>query len=155
MRNAQMWFDSYAADHQHPTNRLLHWLCVPAIAWCVVALLWVVPIPAGIGRPGFWAMVAMFGAFVFYYYRLSRRIGLAMAVVFILFGLITEGLYRLLGPAQLAWLAVAVFVIAWVGQFIGHHIEGRRPSFFTDLAYLLIGPAWLISKLFRRAGLAY
>jgi uncharacterized membrane protein YGL010W len=48
-----------------------------------------------------------------------------------------------------------VFVLAWIGQFIGHKIEGARPSFFTDLAYLLIGPAWLVGKLMRRAGVAY
>jgi uncharacterized membrane protein YGL010W len=155
MRNAQAWFDSYAGDHQHPTNRALHWLCVPAILWCVIALIWTIPVPPQLGRPGFWAMVAMFGAFAFYYYRLSRVIGLSMAVAFIVLGIVTEFFYRALGPASLAWLAFGVFVVAWVGQFVGHHIEGRRPSFLTDLAYLLIGPAWLMSKLLRRAHVAY
>ena len=51
------------------------------------------------------------------------------------------------------WLAVGVFVAAWIGQFIGHQFEGRRPSFLTDLAYLLIGPAWLMAKLLRRLGM--
>jgi uncharacterized membrane protein YGL010W len=64
-------------------------------------------------------------------------------------------LYRTLGGQQLLWLAIGVFVVAWIGQFIGHVIEGRRPSFFTDLAYLLIGPAWLTGKLMRRAGIPY
>jgi uncharacterized membrane protein YGL010W len=86
---------------------------------------------------------------------MSRPIGLAMLLVFIVFGLITEALYRWLGPSDLLWLALGVFVVAWVGQFIGHHIEGARPSFFTDLAYLLIGPAWLAGKLMRRLGIAY
>jgi uncharacterized membrane protein YGL010W len=48
-----------------------------------------------------------------------------------------------------------VFVVAWVGQFIGHHIEGRRPSFFTDLVYLMIGPVWVLAKAYRKASLAY
>jgi uncharacterized membrane protein YGL010W len=52
-------------------------------------------------------------------------------------------------------LAAAVFVIAWIGQFVGHRIEGARPSFLTDLVYLLIGPAWLVGKIMRRAGIAY
>jgi len=73
----------------------------------------------------------------------------------VVMSLITEGLYRVLGPANLGWLALAVFVVAWIGQFVGHHIEGRRPSFFTDIQYLLIGPAWLMSKVFRRVGIAY
>ena len=87
--------------------------------------------------------------------RLSRPLGAAMAIVFVLLGLLTEGLHRVLGGQHLLWLAIGVFVAAWVGQFIGHRIEGRRPSFLTDLAYLLIGPAWLAGKLMRRFGIAY
>jgi uncharacterized membrane protein YGL010W len=155
VRDLNEWFGNYSRDHQHPTNRAIHWICVPAITWCVVAALWIVPVPASLGRPGLWAVVAMFAAFVFYYHRLSRKLGLAMAAAFIVLALITEGLYRLLGPAHLGWLAAAIFVIAWIGQFVGHAIEGKRPSFLTDLAYLLIGPAWLVGKLMRRFGLTY
>ena len=96
----------------------------------------------------------MVGAFAFYW-RLSRPLGAAMLIVFVSFGLVTEGLYRALGPTTLLWSAAAVFVAAWIGQFIGHRIEGRKPSFLTDLAYLLIGPAWLTAKLMRRLGVAY
>ncbi len=52
-------------------------------------------------------------------------------------------------------LAIAVIVIAWIAQFIGHKIEGRKPSFFTELVYLLIGPAWVLTKLYRRFGWSY
>jgi uncharacterized membrane protein YGL010W len=154
MRSIDDWFDHYSADHQHPTNRLVHWICVPAILWSVIAALWVVPVPSWLGRPGFWAFVAMFASFVFYY-RLSRHLGLAMALAFVVLGLTCEGLLRALGPMPLLWLAVVVFVLAWIGQFVGHVIEGRRPSFLTDLAYLLIGPAWLMGKTLRHAGIAY
>lgn len=154
MRSVHDWFGSYSDDHQHPLNRAIHWICVPAILWCVIALIWVVPVPAWLGRPGFWSFVAMFAAFLFYS-KLSRPIGYGMAATFIVLGLITAGLYHLLGPRDLLWLAVAVFVLAWIGQFIGHRIEGRRPSFLTDLSYLLIGPAWLLGKLLRHCGVAY
>jgi uncharacterized membrane protein YGL010W len=154
MRSVNEWFGSYSADHQDPTNRLIHWICVPAILWAVIAAMWLIPVPATIGRAGFWCGLAMVGAFAFYW-RLSRPLGAAMFVVFVVFGLVTELLYRTLGPAQLLWLALGVFVAAWIGQFLGHRIEGRRPSFFTDLAYLLIGPAWLTGKLMRRIGIAY
>jgi uncharacterized membrane protein YGL010W len=155
MRDAATWFDNYAADHQNPTNRLIHWICVPAITWTVVALIWVIPVPGWLGRPGLWAVLAMFLAFCFYYYRLSRKIGLAMAGAFLSLALITDSLYRSIGSSGLLWLAVGVFVVAWIGQFIGHKIEGRRPSFLTDLQYLLIGPAWLMSKALSRFGAAY
>ncbi len=151
MRSVDDWFARYGADHQHPTNRLVHWLCVPAILWAVIAALWLVPVAPWIGRPGFWCGLVMVGAFSFYW-RLSRPVALAMLLVFVAFGLVTEGLYRTIGPHALAWLAGGVFVAAWIGQFIGHAIEGRRPSFLTDLAYLLIGPAWLAGKVLRALG---
>jgi len=154
MRTIHDWFGSYSSDHANATNRAIHWVCVPVILWCVVALLWLIPVPEAIGRAGFWAFIAMFFAFLFYY-RLSRALGLAMAAVFIVCGLIAEGALRALGPQHLLWLAIGLFVIAWIGQFVGHLIEGKRPSFFTDLAYLLIGPAWLTGKLMRRAGIQY
>lgn len=154
MRDIASWFDSYAEDHQNPVNRLIHWVCVPAILWAVIAALWTLPVPVSLGRPGLWCGLIMVGALSFYW-RLSRPIGVAMFVVFVFFALISEGLYRWLGPLVLMWLAIAVFVVAWIGQFIGHRIEGRRPSFMTDLAYLLIGPAWLTGKLLKRAGIGY
>jgi uncharacterized membrane protein YGL010W len=54
------------------------------------------------------------------------------------------------------WLASAIlFVLAWIGQFIGHGIEGQRPSFFKDVQFLMIGPLWLMAALYRRAGIRY
>ncbi len=90
-----------------------------------------------------------------FYLRLSRPLGFAMLTVFVVLGLITEALFRTVGPGPLLWLAIAVFVAAWIAQFIGHRIESKKPSFLTDLAYLLIGPAWIVAKLMRRLGVAY
>jgi uncharacterized membrane protein YGL010W len=127
---------------------------VPLILWSVIAAIWVIPVPQSIGRPGFWTGMAMVAAFAFYW-KMSKPIGLAMLIVFVVLGLLTEWLYRTLGPLDLLWLAIGVFVLAWIGQFIGHVIEGARPSFFTDLAYLLIGPAWLAGKAMRRFNIGY
>lgn len=153
-RSVNEWFGNYARDHHNSTNRLIHWICVPVILWAVLALLWLIPISPAIGRPGFWAGMAMILAAAFYF-RLSRPLGLAMVLVFVVLGLITEGLYRMIGPQALLWLAIGLFVAAWIGQFIGHKIEGAKPSFLTDLAYLLIGPAWLTSKLMRKVHISY
>lgn len=152
-REVDRWLGNYSEDHRNPTNILIHWICVPFIVWTVIALLWVIPVPAAIGRPGLWAAVAMFFSLAFYL-RLSRPLGIAMIVVFIVMGTVTELLYREIGNALL-WVAIGVFVAAWIAQFIGHKIEGRRPSFLTDLGYLMIGPAWLAAKIMRRFGIAY
>ena len=154
MRTIHDWFGHYSADHQNSTNRLIHWICVPAILWAAIAMLWCLPVPASIGRPGLWCALLMVGALTFYW-RLSRPLGAAMIALFIALALLTEALYRTLGATHLLWLAIGVFAAAWIGQFYGHILEGRRPSFFTDLAYLLIGPAWLVGKVLRRFGVAY
>jgi uncharacterized membrane protein YGL010W len=153
-RPVERWFGQYAETHRNPTNQLIHVICVPAILWSVIALLWVIPVPTMIGRPGFWAGLAMVAASLFYW-RLSRPLGAGMLLVFVLLGLLTHGLYLTLGATGLLWLAVGVFVVAWIGQFIGHNIEGKKPSFLTDLVFLLIGPAWVLGKLYRRLGIPY
>jgi uncharacterized membrane protein YGL010W len=48
-----------------------------------------------------------------------------------------------------------IFILAWVGQFIGHKIEGMKPSFFQDLQFLLVGPMWLMHFVFKKLGLRY
>lgn len=151
MRTMQDWLDSYSADHQNPINQRLHWLCVPPIVWSVAALLWTIPVPARFLQPGAWSVLVMVLAFA-WYWRRSHRLGLALLLAFALLAVFTGFLFDRLGAVNLRWLALAVFVVAWIGQFVGHIFEGRRPSFFTDLSYLLVGPAWLMEKLLRRLG---
>ena len=151
MRTMQDWLDSYSGDHRNPTNRLFHWFCVPPIVWSVIALLWTIPVPATLFRPGTVAVAVMVLAF-YWYWKHSHRLAIALLIAFVLLGLLTNLLYYRLGAASLCYLAIGVFVVAWIGQFIGHQFEGRRPSFLTDLSYLLIGPAWLMAKLLRGLG---
>jgi len=55
-----------------------------------------------------------------------------------------------------AWMVfISAFVLAWIGQFVGHKIEGKKPSFFEDLKFLLIGPAWLIAFVLKKIGVKY
>ncbi len=154
-RPIDRWFAHYSADHRNDTNQRIHVVAVPAILWSVIALLWC--IPAGtLFRPGLWAGLAMFGAWLFYH-RASRALGLGMLAVFVAMAALTWWLHTRFGTAVLAWLALGVFAIAWIAQFVGHsaRYEGRKPSFLTDLRYLLIGPAWVLAKLYRRLGWRY
>ncbi len=153
-RPVDRFLGNYAEDHRNATNQLIHWICVPLIVWTVVALLWLIPVPPGIGRPGLWAALALVAAMGFYM-KLSRPLAFALLVFFAALLAFTWWLHASIGDTMLLWSAVAVFVLAWIAQFIGHRIEGKRPSFLTDLVYLLVGPLWLMSKLFRRVGLGY
>lgn len=153
-REVDRLLDNYSEDHRHPTNQAIHWLAVPLIVWSVVAAVFVIPVPAAIGRPGLWAALAMVGA-IAWYLRLSRTLAYTLTVVFIAMLASTWWLYGAIGATNLLITAIAVFISAWAIQFIGHQIEGRRPSFLTDLVYLLVGPMWLTSKALRRFGIQY
>ena len=150
-RPIDRWLSSYSGDHVNPTNQAIHLVCVPAIVWSVTAALWAIPVPPALAQPGLWMAVAMFFAWLFYW-KLSRPLALGMLVLFVAAGFLNRWLSWRLGMQGLLWLAVGVFVVAWIGQFIGHKVEGKRPSFFTDLKYLLIGPLWTLDKLYRKLG---
>ncbi|TKR29652.1 DUF962 domain-containing protein [Luteimonas gilva] len=148
------WFDKYAEDHRNPTNQTIHVFAVPAILWTIVALLWCIPSPGTWFRPGFWAALTMFAAWMFYY-RSSRSLGFGMLAVFVVMAWFTRWLHNAYGTQALLIAAIVVFVVAWVAQFVGHKIEGRKPSFLTDITFLLIGPAWVVAKLYNKLGWKY
>lgn len=150
-RPIDRWFASYSGDHQNPTNQKIHFIAVPLILWSVTALLWTIPVPGTLFGPGMWAALASYIAW-FFYNRASRKLGYGMLAV--LFGMLMLNMViqRTFGMQGLLYGAIGVFVVAWVAQFIGHKIEGKKPSFFTDLVYLLIGPAWVLAKVYRKLG---
>ena len=155
MRSLDAWLDEYADSHQNPANKRLHYLCVPAIQLALMGLLWAIPVPAAVGGWSLWvnwsALLAL--AALLYYAALSPRLALGMLVVVVAGYALLLALERL--PAPLWAACVAIFVVAWVGQFIGHALEGKRPSFFKDVQFLLIGPLWLLAALYRRIDLRY
>ena len=141
MRKVAELFERYGESHRNRANEAIHWVCVPLITWSVLAALWAAsPVIACIG-------IALAIAF---YAWLSVQIAIGMLAIF---ALMVFPLPRL-GPNTLA-VAVVVFILAWIGQFIGHAIEGKKPSFFEDVKFLLVGPAWLLHFIYRRAGIAY
>lgn len=149
----QDWFDLYAVSHRNPTNKAIHWLCVPLIYWIVVGLLASLPFPDAGRQWGLnWAVLAAVPAMLFYW-RLSAPIAAVMLLVTGVCLLAHEWLSSQL--AAVWWFYIGLFVVLWILQFVGHHIEGKRPSFLKDVQFLLIGPAWLIGHIFRRFGVRY
>ena len=156
MRTAAQWLDDYGDSHRNHTNKALHWSCVPVIAWCVLGLLWSLPFPEGIRAmhpAANWAGVAVLAALL-YYCLLSVPLALGALPLLLAFLWSLDRLDHVDG-VPLWSICVVLFVIAWVGQFIGHAIEGKRPSFFKDVQFLMIGPLWLLADVYRRLGIRY
>jgi len=145
------WLDEYGESHRHPVNKAIHWICVPLILWTLLALIW----PVHVGESPWINLCMAFMLFCLWFYaRLSWSIAIGMSLVALISIVLIQW-----HIAQIAWplwqTALTIFVLAWIGQFIGHMIEGKRPSFFKDLQFLLIGPAWLLSFVYRRLGIRY
>jgi uncharacterized membrane protein YGL010W len=153
MRSIDRWLEDYGDSHRNAVNKRIHWVCVPVIVWCVLALLWSAPTGSTPHAVANWAVLAA-GAAVVYYAALSPRLA-AGAAVLLIGMLYSVALVDRAAPWPLWRVAVVLFVIAWLGQFIGHHIEGKRPSFLRDIQFLMIGPLWLLADLYRRFGFAW
>lgn len=155
MRTVQTWLDEYGESHQNRVNKTIHWICVPLIMLSVVGLLWGIPRPgffAALGPYANWATLVLFAAVV-YYLMLSVRLAAGMLLISVILCVIVQALLQL--PWALWMTCLAIFVGAWIGQFIGHEIEGKKPSFFKDLQFLLIGPLWLLAAAYRKLQIAY
>lgn len=147
--------DEYGSSHQNRTNKLIHWVAVPAIFWTIVALLWEIPTPATFADIPYlnWATLAL-AMTVIYYAMLSWTLAIGMVLFTVAcFGLINAYEAAPVFGLPLWQFAVAVFIIAWIFQFVGHKIEGKKPSFFKDVQFLMIGPAWLMGFVYRKLSL--
>lgn len=145
MRALQDWLAEYSSSHQNPVNKRLHWLCVPLITASIIGLLWTLSTVL--------TLLLLILAMVFYA-RLSARLFLLMSLFSVLIVAIVGSLSVMImsKPLEVA-LYFGLFIIGWIGQFYGHAVEGKKPSFFKDLQFLLIGPAWCAEYMMNKIGM--
>ena len=155
MTTVNYWLDEYAKDHQHPVNQAIHKVCVPLIVLSLAGLMWTIPVPrefTAISPALNWATTFLLVAMV-YYLILSIPLALGMAPAILLIVVIVNWMDH--WPWPLWQSSGLIFVLAWIGQFYGHHLEQKRPAFFRDLQFLMIGPLWVLAGLYRRLGIPY
>lgn len=158
MRKIDQLLSEYGESHQNETNKAIHWICVPLIFFSLVGLL--ASIPSGIvqsflgeGNPyANWATVMLILA-IAYYVTISFTLALGM----MLFGALCLMVAQVIAASGIPlWGAsLFIFVVAWIFQFYGHKVEGKKPSFFKDVQFLLIGPAWLMHFIYKKLGIPY
>jgi uncharacterized membrane protein YGL010W len=130
----------YGLSHVHPTNEIIHMVAIPAIMLSLTGLMFALH-PA--------IALVFFAASMVYYARLSWRFTGCMLLVSSVMLAVVDALDA---RGVLVPVSVLVFVVAWIFQFIGHRIEGKKPSFFEDIQYLWVGPLFVLSKGFLRLG---
>jgi uncharacterized membrane protein YGL010W len=154
-RTLAQWLAEYAESHGNLANKRLHWVCVPLIVLSILGMLAALPFPEPLAQALPWVDWSDVAAIAAVAYYLTLSPSLAAGSVLVLAGLL-GGVRALALLPWPVWLSCAlIFVLAWIGQFIGHAIEGKRPSFFKDLQFLLIGPLWLLASAYRQLGLRY
>ncbi|SIS85916.1 Mpo1 family 2-hydroxy fatty acid dioxygenase [Belliella pelovolcani] len=159
MRKIETLLHEYGLSHQNETNKAIHWICVPAIFFSIVGLIF--SIPSGVlesylpflGSFANWATLILIVVLV-YYVSISPPLALGM-FFFSAICLALANLITLISPIPLWLISIGIFVIAWIFQFYGHKIEGKKPSFLKDVQFLLIGPAWLMHYIYKKLGFAY
>jgi uncharacterized membrane protein YGL010W len=153
MKTLDQWFAEYAVSHQNPKNKAIHYICVPAIFFSIVGLLMSIPsaflsnlLHLNLPIIENWAVVVLIFVLLFY-----LRLSFAMAIKIAIFSFLCLVLNFYIGQFVPLWaFSIGVFVIAWIGQFYGHNIEGKKPSFLKDIQFLMIGPAWVVHNLFSK-----
>ena len=141
-RNIDVLLARYAESHRNHTNEIIHFVCIPLIVLSLLGILWAIhPVAA----------IAATLASLYYYTKLSRQFAIGMGVM----SAVMLGLLSLMPDMTVLPVSIAIFVVAWIGQFVGHKIEGKKPSFFEDLRFLLIGPLFVLSFLYRRFNFAF
>jgi uncharacterized membrane protein YGL010W len=152
MRKIDWLLEEYGKSHQNSFNKKVHWVCVPLILLSIIGLIRSIPFPFGNSLGLNWANLVLL-LVTLYYLRLSFALalgmfGIALAMLWICQTILIMGL-------PLLWFSIGVFVLAWLGQFYGHKVEGKKPSFLQDIQFLLIGPAWLLHFVYKKLGLPY
>jgi uncharacterized membrane protein YGL010W len=131
----------YGESHRNPRNEAIHYVAIPLIILSLLGMLYA-------AHP--WAAYAFVLASLVYYARLSAVFLVSMAILSVA---ALAAVYAM--GAQVLPISVSIFVAAWIAQFVGHKIEGKKPSFFEDLQYLWVGPLFVLSKLYERIGVRW
>ncbi len=157
MRKIDQLFAEYAESHQNQTNKLIHWICVPLIFFTIVGFISLIPAPhfcaSYYGCISIASIVAVVLVTIFYI-TLSWRISIIMLFIIFLMEHLAYAINIHLNSNS--WIVyLSIFVITWIFQFVGHKIEGKKPSFLKDLQFLLIGPIWLLHFVLKKLRIKY
>tara|TARA_B110000444_G_C18663785_1_gene512011 strand:+ start:402 stop:896 length:495 start_codon:yes stop_codon:yes gene_type:complete len=164
MRKIEKLIKEYGESHQNKTNKLIHWFCVPAIFFSIIVLVWCIPLgPLEFVRINDfkyinWATLSIIFVFI-YYLLLSPRLTFGMFVFSVGCLYLTNLIENIMLNGNLKvslWIiALGIFALSWIVQFLGHKIEGKKPSFLRDIQFLLIGPAWLMHFIYEKLNIKY
>jgi uncharacterized membrane protein YGL010W len=155
MSKVERLLGEYRESHQNETNQLIHNIFVPLIFLSAIGILWDVKLPIALdflgGEP---LNVAMIVAVLVFAYYLSLSFAVSVGIMSVTaLGMVACYLYD--GAVSIWLISLIIFIVSWIFQFVGHKIEGKKPSFLKDLEFFLVGPMWVLTKLYNKLGIKY
>ncbi len=148
MNKLENYLSEYEQSHQNLANIRIHKFCVPVIMFSLLGILKALPVPSTWPLWLDWSSFMIIFALGFYANLKNIKIFLAM-LLFIISQLIILELMR----PHFFILCFFLFILAWIFQFIGHKLEGKKPAFLKDIFFLLIGPIWIVKFLADAMGI--
>lgn len=147
MSKLEVLLNEYTDSHKNPKNVLIHKICVPLIMFSILGILKAFPVPMSWPLWLDMSHIVILLALLYYSTFKNWKVIAAVLVQAIPMLIVLE----LLRP-RFFLLSLGIFILAWIGQFIGHKIEGKKPSFLKDLQFLLIGPIWTVNNSLSQIG---
>ena len=155
MSETDNWLLRYEQNHSKLNNPWVYWAAVPMVVTGTVGLLWALPIPAEfyeISPLLNWGSAFLMAATI-YYFIISLSIAIGMLPF--LLGLATLQLWLTASGYPALGVSIGLVVAGTAGLAMGRRGAGGFRALLQDLQLMMIGPAWLLSVMYRRFGIPY
>jgi len=150
MTDLDNWLDRYEKGHRDLRNPVVYWAAVPMVVLGTVGLFWCLPVPDEFHEISpllNWGS-AFLMATAIYYFIIS--LSLAIGMLPFLLGLAALQLWLAQSSYPHLGVSVGLLVAGTVGLWLGHRGPGSLRAVLQDYQLMMIGPAWLLSVMYKR-----
>ena len=147
------WLSDYGDSHADIANPGIYWLSVPILVLGTVGILWSLPIPEEFVRISpilNWGSAFLMAAMV-YYFIIS--ISLAIGMLPFVAGVSAVQYWLVDSSVSLGRISSGMIVASIVGLYLGHHNKGGMKAVLHDIQLMMIAPAWMLARIYRRLGI--
>jgi|SRR5690606_328230 len=155
MRETDRWLSDYGDSHRNISSPAIYWPAVLALVPGITGMLWSLPTPAAFSEISpllNWGSAFLMASLV-YYFIISLPLAIGM-LPFIL-AVATLGLLLAEAEVSIAGISLGLVVVSLAGLYFGHHASGGIRSVLRDIQLMMIGPIWLLSRVYRRLGVPF
>ena len=155
MSETERWLTDYGENHQDISFAGIYWIAVLTLVIGTVGMLWSLPVPYEFEKISpilNWGSTFLMAAVVYYFI-----ISVSLAIGMLPFLLGIAGVQNWLTSSDYSALRVSIglLVAGIIGLWMGHRNQGSLRPVLRDLQLMMIGPAWLLSVLYRRIGIPF